>query len=397
MRDGLHFTVASTAGHRSPGRLDLSEDLALVKASLLYADKVRLCSVGSSFLSAIAEYAEAPEKERAKLVVRYLPVLQPSMSADEVRFFEAAVGMMSRKDERRVPKRARKEVLAMVRKEGEELRRDVIEQHRAAGIEGFREAVRAGVLEVHTFGQTSVEALMEAHFRGNGDWLSGVDIADVLVEYLELASEAMLAGTTYPLLDAPTAEFVAAVEGTGFADVPATAADRGRYSGLAGDLLRRLPLFELASIDEVLDIRRDLRVPLLGFRQAVAGFAREIRSAAWREGFAEEAEALFREKVEPEVDKIEHAVEENSSYAELGRRTLRHGGTGAVGGVVGGFLAIASSLTEVSSAALLGGVGGPLVRALLDKHQRLRELSDNQLYFYYAAGEALGGRSGTRR
>ena len=118
VRDGLHFTVASTAGRRSPGRLDLGEDLALVKASLLYADKVRLCSVGSSFLSAIAEDAEAPEKERAKLVVRYLPLLQPSMGADEVRFFEAAVGLRSKKAERAVPKRARKEILGMVRKEG---------------------------------------------------------------------------------------------------------------------------------------------------------------------------------------------------------------------------------------------------------------------------------------
>jgi hypothetical protein len=61
------------------------------------------------------------------------------------------------------------------------------------------------------------------------------------------------------------------------------------------------------------------------------------------------------------------------------------------GGVVGGFLASASSLTTVSSAALLGGVGGPLIQTLLDKHQRLRELKETQLYFYYATGEALGG------
>ena len=392
MRNGLHFTVASAAGHHSPNKLDLSEDLALVKASLLYADKVRLCSVGSSLLSAIAEYAEAPAKERAKLVVRYLPVLQPSMSADEVHFFEAAVGMRSRKEERRIPKRTRSEILDMVRQEGDDLRQNVVAQHKAAGIEGFREAVREGVLEIHTFGQTSVEAIVEARLTGNGHWLSGVDIADVLVEFIEQASEAMISGTTYPLLDAPTAEFVAAAEGAGFAQVSTAAADRGRHSGLAGDLLRRLPLFEKATISEVLDIRRDLRVPLLGFRRAVADFAREVRSAAWQEGFAEEAETLFREKVEPEVEKIENAVKENSSYAEIGRRIIRHGGAGLAGGAVGGFLASASSLADVSAAALLGGVGGPLVKALLEKHQRIRELEDNQLYFYYAAGEALGGR-----
>jgi hypothetical protein len=251
--------------------------------------------------------------------------------------------------------------------------------------------VHEGILEVHTFRQTSIEAIMQAHIKGEGNWASGVDIADVIVEFLEVASEAVASGTTYPLLDAPTAEFVAAAEGTSFADISPTAAAMGRHSGLAGDLLRRLPLFERATISEVLDIRRDLRVPLLGFRTAVRDFAREVRSAAWQEGFPEEAEVLFREKVEPEVEKIEYAVEENSSYAEIGRRALAHGGAGIAGAAVGGFLANASSLVDIS-AALLGGVGSPMVKVLLEKHRRLGELEENQLYLYFAAGEVLGGR-----
>lgn len=389
---GLHFTVASSAGHQSSARLDLSEDLALVKASLLYADQVKLCSVGSSLLSTIAEFAESPEQEQAKVVVRHLSEFQPSLSANELRFFEAVVGMRPRREMRAVPKKAPKEILAMVSKNRDELRRTVIDQHKASGIEGFRDAVHEGVLDVHTFRQVSVDGLIEAHLRGEGDFLSGVDVADVLIEFMEQASAAVRDGTTYPLLDAPTAEFVSAAEGYGFTQVSDAATGHGRHSGLASDLLRRLPLFEQASISEVLDIRRDLRVPLLGFRQAVRDFSREIRSAAWQEGFEEEAEALFREKVEPEVERIEHLVRENSSYAELGRRVSRHGATGMIGGVVGGFLANASSLADVSVAALLGGVGAPMLRALLDKHQRLRELGEtNQLFFYYAAGEAMGG------
>ena len=176
-----------------------------------------------------------------------------------------------------------------------------------------------------------------------------------------------------------------------------------RLNSLLSPGLTRLPhiqpgsaaLFEQATISEVLNIRRDLRVPLLGFRTAVRDFSREVRSAAWQEGFAEEAEILFREKVEPEVEKIEHAVKENSSYAEIGRRGLAHGGAGIAGAVVGGFLADASSLVDISAAALLGGVGSPLVKVLLDKHRRLGELEENQLYFYFAAGEILGGRRST--
>lgn len=383
--------MASATGHDSPGRLDLGEDLALVKASLLYADRVRLCSVGSSVLSSIAEVAEAPKKEQAKLVVGHLGDLEPSMGADEVRFFEAAVGMGSRREQRRVKGRSRREILAIVGEKGEKLKRDVVDQHKAAGIEGFREAVRAGVLDVHTFGQTSAEAMIEAHIRGGGNWLGGVDVADVFVEFYEQASAAVGDGKTYPLFDAPTARFVAAAEGLGFSEDSEAAASRGRHAGLAGDLLRRLPLFEKASVSEILDIRHDLRVPLLGFRQKVRDFAGEVRSATWQDSFAEEADALFRERVEPEVERIEDAVRENSSYAELGRRVLRHGATGLAGGVVGGFLASASSLADVSVAALLGGAGGPMVRVLLDKHRRLRELEENQLYFYYAAGETLGG------
>jgi hypothetical protein len=101
-KSGLHFTIGSAAGHDSPGALDLREDLALAKATLLYADHVKLCSVGSSVLSGIAEYAEAPTEKRARLVVRFLPDLQPSFTPDELHFFEAVVGLRGRAEKRRV-------------------------------------------------------------------------------------------------------------------------------------------------------------------------------------------------------------------------------------------------------------------------------------------------------
>jgi hypothetical protein len=86
----------------------------------------------------------------------------------------------------------------MVRKEGEHLGSGVVAQHSAAGIEGFREAVREGLLEVHTFGQTSVEA----HFRGGGDRLRHANIADVLAAFVKLVEGAVGNGKRYSLLDA---------------------------------------------------------------------------------------------------------------------------------------------------------------------------------------------------
>jgi hypothetical protein len=141
----------------------------------------------------------------------------------------------------------------------------------------------------------------------------------------------------------------------------------------------------------VLAIRRELEGPLRGFRVAVSGFSREIRSAAWEPDFPEEAEALFRERVEQEVARIEEAVRENGLLRELAWRTARHGATPATFGAV---IGVASDLPTLAGAAagglpVLGAAG---VKALLDRRDKLREIRDNQLYFYYRAGERLGTR-----
>lgn len=177
--EGMHFTIGSAAGHGASGDLDLTEDLALVKATLLYADRVKLCSPGSSVLSGIAEFQESSSEAKARLVVRLLPNLQPSMSPQEIQFFEAVVGLRFRAAKRRIDKRTRKEILGRVEKKREELEAMVLEQHKAAGIEGFRKAVRSGLLKVHPFRQTSAAAVVEATIRGRGDLLRSFDLADL--------------------------------------------------------------------------------------------------------------------------------------------------------------------------------------------------------------------------
>lgn len=380
----MHFTIGSAAGYDSVGELDLREDLALVKATLLYADRVKLCSVGSSILSGIAEFQESSLQARAQLVVKFLSNLQPSMTPQEIYFFEAVVGLRSREERRRVPKKTQRKILGMVDEQREGLEDMVVEQHRAAGIEGFREAVRSGALEVHPFRQTSAEAVVEATIQGGGDLIGGLDLADLLEEFLEQATSAVEDGSTYPLFDDLTGDFVAEAIRYGYVSVSETGVARGRHSGLSADLFQRLPLFEQAMLSDILAIRRELEAPLRGFRIAVADFSRQIRSAAWEPGFAEEADALFREKVEPEVERIEQALQENRSIEELAWRTARHGATPAtIGAVVGSV----TDLTGFAGAAL--GLGAAGVRALLDRRERAREIQDNQLYFYYRAEERL--------
>ena len=149
-----------------------------MKDSLLYADRVKLCSVGFSMLSGIAEFEAASPEARARLVVRFLPDLQPSMSPHEIRFFEAAFGLRSREEKRKIPKKTRKKLLAMVEEQ-------------------------QGALEVHPFRQATPEALVDATSWCERDPLEGLDLADVLEEVLEQAMGAAEDGFTYPPLRLP--------------------------------------------------------------------------------------------------------------------------------------------------------------------------------------------------
>lgn len=388
VRRHLHFTIGSAAGHNSTDSIDLCADLALVKASLLYADQVKLCSPGSSILSGIAEYQEAPAEEQAKLVVKFLPKLQPSMTPEQIHFFEAVVGMRSREEKRRIAKRTRKEILGMVEKQRMELEAMVLSQHNAAGIEGFREAVRLGALEVHPFRQTSAEAIVEATIRGSGNISYGFDLGDLLEEFIELAIGAVEDPDTYPLFDDLTGDFVGEAVRHGLLRPTDAGVARGRYGGLSTDLLQRLPLFERASLSDVLAIRRELEEPLRGFRLTVSDFSREIRSASWDPEFPEEADALFRERVEPKVEIIEEKVRENASLQELAWGTVRYGATPATFGAVVG---AAYDLPSLAGAALgtLPVLGASGVRALLDRREKLKGIRDNRLYFYYRAGQTL--------
>lgn len=364
-----------------------------MKATLLYADRARLCSPGSSVLSAIAEFQEASSEAKARLVVKFLSDLQPSMSPREIHFFEATVGMRSRKEKRRIKKGTRREILGMVEKEREELEAMVLEQHKAAGIEGFREAVRSGVLEVHPFRQTSAEALVGAAVRGEGDLLGGLDVTDLIGEFLDLAMGALDDASTYPLFDDLTGDFIGEAVRHGLMTPTETGVARGRHAGLSADLLGRLPLFERASLSDVLAARRELEGPLRGFRLTVSGYAREVRSATWEPGFPEEADALFRERVEPQVEIIEEKVREDTSLRELAWGTARHGATPATFGALIGSASDLPTLAGAAAGALpvLGAAG---VKALLDRRNRLKEISDNQLFFYYRAGKRLRDRVG---
>lgn len=65
MRSGLHFTIGTGPSiDPNSGQLTLENDARLLKAGLLYADRVRLVSVGSSLtLRMLADAESDPDRQ----------------------------------------------------------------------------------------------------------------------------------------------------------------------------------------------------------------------------------------------------------------------------------------------------------------------------------------------
>ena len=75
----LHFTVGSLRYYasRGPEGVDFRGELGLLKAALLYADCVRLVSVGGSTVASLDELRRMPAPAKLKLIHKLLPLMKP--------------------------------------------------------------------------------------------------------------------------------------------------------------------------------------------------------------------------------------------------------------------------------------------------------------------------------
>ncbi len=391
----MHFTVGSlpSTEDRAEGFFNFEHELGLLKAALLYADRVKLCSVGASFMASLNDLGNAPFKDKLTMVREFLPMTNPDASPEELekayRLIDALGG--NRAQRRALNERVRKEGRKVLNEGWTGLGNVVEEQFRTVrGAEGFRAALRSGLVELHPFRRISAVGLIQMGMESSGGLSPAELYSDELYdEYENRIYATVQDGTTYPLFDDTTGNMVSRAVSSGLILPSQGAVARGRHGGLSGDLLQRLPLFERASVAEVLNIREELVDHLDGFREAVAQLADAIGPASWDEEFMEEAERIVQERVAPAVRRIERAVEERRDIRELSWRFGPPMATAGVPPSVGVFVGSGSVLGSL--AALAVGLTTGAAQAAARHREQRRALEGNQLYFYYRAGELLRG------
>lgn len=386
--DGLRFAVGSLryTNDRS-GRADLRGELGLVKAALLYADHVELCSYGSAVMSALDDLTNLPTRQRLELMREFAPEMKPAATAEQLAVFNEIIDNMIRrppgsKGWRRLPPQQRQQFQSM--DETWEKMRALVEGHfREAGAESFRAAQDSGLLTLRPFSRVTPMDLLRA---GVGESLE--PYADkVHEEYQEAVLASVRDAGTYPLFDDLTGDLVGEAVRRGTLRPTPGAAARGRHAGLSGDLLQRLPLFERAGVDEILDIRGELAEYLDAFRLAVSEFSEAVAPAAWEKPeFEEEAGRVYREKVATAVRGIETAVKEHRQLKNLSN-SYGPPAAGAAATSFGAFVGSGSALAALL--VLAAGLPAAAYRGAVARATERHQVEGDRLYFYYYAGRAL--------
>ena len=369
----LHITIGTSPHSNDAGQPSLFRDLSLLKVGLLYGDRIKLCSLAGSMIAVISQVGLLNEAQRLDAMKSWVVLAAGDPAAAHA--FELL-------DDLKHHRYRSKSELLMLRKLQEQVERTwnqiqatIYGIAQQAGLDGVIDALRTGLVELDVYPSDTDEAVKS---------------------FFKSISNAVISPLTYPLFDEQTGSFVASAMREGI--IPATSADhaQGKVTGLASEVLQRLPLFEQASVGEILAIRHELQHALVRFRSAIITYSRSIASSAWEPPFASEAELVFRGQVELALQEIEEQVASNTLIKTIMRKVTDPTAVmvPASASMLGVVVSTAGDFSHLLGQAVGYAAGATLfAKAVADERRRDREnLERHKLYFYYGARRALAER-----
>lgn len=374
---GLHFTVAATPA----GGATVEQDVRMVKAALLYGDGVTLCSLGAFMILSMAQIGTISREEQLQFLEATLPVVDRvgTEGSSETLALLGRYREISRKGARTLEDQlVVRMVEALLDKTFVAMGRTMRQQARHAQADDLIAALNTGLIEVHAF-------------QNAGD-------TDAMVkEYVDLLGQAVSDHATLPLFDEHSGTLIRGAINEEMISVSDAGVARGKHGALAASLLERLPLFDNATVDEILSIRRELEKPLIRFRSAMLQYSEKIKSAAWDTDFPYEADAVFTRDVAPAILNIQEAVVSNNllaGMARVGDKSLDIAGKSALGMVIAHANFVPHAVAQTLGYGAAGvGIAYDVVKAW---RKERKTAEDNQMFFYYRAGRRLEKKVGPR-
>lgn len=222
------------------------------------------------------------------------------------------------------------------------------------------------------------------------------DLLGITREYFGMLGKSIK--SSFPLFDETSSKLMSAAVSARIVQLNDMDKRKITHAGLSEKMIRQLPSFERASVDEILDINKELNGPLTRFRAKMLTYSDNIQSLPWDDHFEEECSLLYHKEIAPELQEIEELTHENSFVKNLGREIISDGSfLKTAGGLVVGIAAagiIPSFTQSISSDVTILATGGAcattkIAAAYNDYRKNKKEIEKKDLYFYYKAGKIL--------
>ena len=382
----LSFEMVAASYPPDPhASMTLASELGLVKASLLYGDRVSIVSPRTAMLLRVEALERFAPLRLLELIRRVAPTLQSTGDpiAFELGLRRLETALRSRRDPAILRRLVRdfapmqEELARTVRQLGQQIGIDQLARARASGSVDIDEIAPADEIDL------LAEAVISARLVELGQKPSMPNAQRLAKGFVRSLSRHLSSGQGYLVFDQPTAELTDAAIRAGVFTPAAGPAGRATEAMTAASLLSRLPTFPNATVDEILDIRNDLSPALLRFRAAMVTVSKDFAGDAWASDFQDEVSAAWVETVLPALAAIEESVRSNHSLL-----TLAAGLTGTANSALPGLMILAGGVAgHATIAELIGGglsVTAPVLQVLRDFTDARAQVRMQPFYFLYA-------------
>lgn len=384
--------------------MEFEEDMRLIKSSLLYADEIELIGM--------AEYA----------VFNYLPKCLTSTSDFEI-IIKNLISLLRAFDneDAKIIVRKLEDVhnqilpyLPQLKKKKRRSRQEILAQMQFKNLyDQCRSLLNSSYDELmNNPGINRIQGLIDRNVISVYDYShNGFSLEELTGGYFANLLGTIKHGGSYPLFDSISASVVSSVINNKFIDFSVIDKEIIRHAGIAHNILSTLPTLEKASVDEILDFKKDMQVPLSNFRTAIYGFTEKITSMPWDDDFCYECIKLYDTEVMPRVNEINELSSETNVLKNFGvkvlndedeRRKLGYVGAGLITTITTGnniFDALTFLENIIRAGAKLGltaaGVAAflktadVLRQAHADAKEKKSEMEGNVMYYYYKASKKI--------
>ena len=306
----MKFTIGTVSS--SP---NLTEDLKLIKSSILYADEIELIGMmeyalykympanvfGAKDLESIIPawilFIESIHPEGGETMVQKLEYTQ-----QQLKLFAPYL--------KKKKQRSKQEILAQRQMETVEKQ---IREQLANSMEEFFSA----------YGSQEIKNLIDRNIIPVYDYkFKKFDSNELTGGYFANLMNAMYTKAAYPLFDKQSSDIIDSVVKINLLDIGRLDNKVLRHAGIASEILMTLPTLESASVDELLDLKKENQVPLTNFRKAIYDFSNQIGSLPWDKDFQYDCLQLYNTEVVPKIQEINEVMTQTSVLKNLGSRIL---------------------------------------------------------------------------